>query len=380
MTSAVVATRRWISSVSAMAARYRPATAVPAGKSQEKMATTLGCRSAMEAELRVLGETTGHLLVVDVRRAPASTGLLQGTLESINDVGVELPTGVLPELGDGVLLGEGHAIRPRRGHGIEGIGHGDDARLETRRLAFGVAPAPVSGAVVVAVMPGGDVDHRLEEVDLGEDLLHQMGVGLHLGVLVGIETTPLADQLRGDRQLPEVVDEGGPFQGLQLGAGEPELFTDQLGEVGDPLRVPPGVHVLGLEGLDEAPDRGLMGLTELGEGVQGHVTDGIDTDHEDEYRRRAIGAEIGGADETTDQTHESLPREQDMHLRPGLQVLVAIDGLHRLADQDVVDRDIGQRGDTGHGSDLKQARPIYETFWPGKTSQTEVEDQPSRGS
>src|SRR5690606_33815094 len=115
---------------------------------------------------------------------------------------------------------------------------GDYARLQTRSLAFGVAPAPVSGAVVVTVMPGGDVDHRLEEVDLGEDLLDQMGVCLHLGVLVGIETAPLPDQLRGNRQLPEVVDEGGPLEGLQPSAGKPELFPVELSEAGYTHRMP----------------------------------------------------------------------------------------------------------------------------------------------
>jgi len=152
-----------------------------------------GLQLATERQLRLFGETTSHLLVVDMRGAPATACLVERLLEGIDHLGVELGTGVASQLGDGVLLGEGHPIGASRRHRVEGIGGGDDAGLDPWWLTLAVPAAPVATAVEIAVMAGGDLDHGLEEVDLGEDLLDELGVRLHLGVFVLIEPAPLAN-------------------------------------------------------------------------------------------------------------------------------------------------------------------------------------------
>ena len=59
-----------------------------------------------------------------------------------------------------------------------------------------------------------------------------------------------------------------------------ELLGDEPGEVGDPLRVAPGVEVSGLEGLDEGLEGRLVGLAQPSLGDEGQVPDDVHDDDE----------------------------------------------------------------------------------------------------
>ncbi len=88
------------------------------------------------------------------------------------------------------------------------------------------------------------------------------------------------------------MDESGPPQALELGAAEAELLTDELGEVGHPLSVTPGVEVLCFQRLDEALDGGFVGLTKLGVGDDRQMAQEVDNEddgddgvaHDQHYR------------------------------------------------------------------------------------------------
>ena len=60
--------------------------------------------------------------------------------ERVDDVGVELLPGAAAQLGEGDLGGERLPVGPVRGHGVVGVGDGDDARPKGDRL-----PARPSG-------------------------------------------------------------------------------------------------------------------------------------------------------------------------------------------------------------------------------------------
>ena len=149
-------------------------------------------------------------------------------------------------------LGEGHPIGPAARHGIERVGNRKNARLLAGLLAVDMSGAPVAGAVVVGVMRGGYLDHRLQELDLGQDVFDDVNVALHLLVFLVGEARLLPDEIAGHRQLADVMNQSGPPHRLQLGWAEADLFGDQLGEVGDALSVAARVEILGLEGFDEA--------------------------------------------------------------------------------------------------------------------------------
>ena len=100
-----------------------------------------------------------------------------------------------------------------------------------------------------------------------------MHMALHLLVFVVGEPRPLANEVAGNRQLADVMNERGPAQLLEPGAVEAHFLADHLGEVGHPLGVAPRVEVFGFEGLDEAPQRRELGLSHPSEGLEGHMAD-----------------------------------------------------------------------------------------------------------
>ncbi len=104
----------------------------------------------------------------------------------------------------------------------------------------------------VAVRSGGD---RPQEVDMTQHLHADLFVHPHLRELVGGEAPRLVQQLVGNDELADVVHERGETQPLQPGRHEVELFADVAGVVGDALRMPGRVPVLGLERVDEHAHR-----------------------------------------------------------------------------------------------------------------------------
>jgi hypothetical protein len=80
------------------------------GKSHDTVARTRGGQLATKGQLRLFGKAPGHLIIVQVWCTPASSRPLQGALEGVDHVRVELRTRVLAQLRQRVTLGESHAI------------------------------------------------------------------------------------------------------------------------------------------------------------------------------------------------------------------------------------------------------------------------------
>jgi hypothetical protein len=97
-------------SVVATEAAKTPTAAMTKAKAHDDTDRARRLQLATEGQLRLFGEATRHLLVVDMRRSPATPGSVQGSFEGIDDLGVELPSGVAAQLGQGVLLGECHPV------------------------------------------------------------------------------------------------------------------------------------------------------------------------------------------------------------------------------------------------------------------------------
>ena len=90
-----------------------------------------------------------------------------------------------------------------------------------------------------------DVAH--ESADAVEHLLALDGVGLDDRPLVGVELAGLVDDLLGDRDLADVVQEGAELEVAALLGARAELVGDCQSEADDALAVLAGVAVVGLD-------------------------------------------------------------------------------------------------------------------------------------
>ena len=136
-------------------------------------------------------------------------------------------------------------------------------------------------------MAGGDLDHWLKEVDLGEDLLDELGVRLHLGVLVLIEPAPLAYELGGDRQLAQIVDQADqrsvsncvPLEAIS----SPIIWAKNATRSVCPL-----VYMSLASSVLTNPRISRCANRAAAVGVKGHVADGVDP-HDENDDRFAVG-------------------------------------------------------------------------------------------
>jgi hypothetical protein len=120
------------------------------------------------------------------------------------------------DLGEGGLQAQGRPIRPVRRHGLHHVGDGEDASLEQDVLAH--QAVRVAGPVHTFMVLRHDLGHRLAEADALEDPGPGPGVLPHEGVLDLAEGGRLAEDLRGDRDLADVVDVAG--QGESFAAAD----------------------------------------------------------------------------------------------------------------------------------------------------------------
>ena len=157
------------------------------------------------------------------------------------------------ELGERGLLAERPPVGPGGGHGVEGVGHVDDRRLDEARSVDGGGGG----------LGGRVARDRSEEVDAAQQLDRHRLVALHPFELRLGQTTGLVEQLVGHHELADVVHERGVAEPLHAALAERELGTDVLGERGDALRVTGGVPVLRLERVDQRLDRLLLTRLQL---------------------------------------------------------------------------------------------------------------------
>ena len=75
----------------------------------------------------------------------------------------------------------------------------------------------------------------------------------------------LAEDLAGNADLADVVQEGAVAESIQLGAGDAKAPADRGGEIGDLVGMVGGVGVLQLDRIGEDTDGGQEGALEFGD-------------------------------------------------------------------------------------------------------------------
>ncbi len=143
------------------------------------------------------------------------------------------------------------------GHRLVGVGDGDDRGLE-RDLVSGEAlrvPGAV-GTLVVRQDPVPDVVQLAARENPGSEL----GMALHLRVLLGGERPRLAEDRVRHPDLADVVEDAGEPQPLDSILVKAELRRHHLAEAADGLAVAGGPRVALVERLRQAEHRGEVGL------------------------------------------------------------------------------------------------------------------------
>ena len=144
---------------------------------------------------------------------------------------------------------------------MEGVAGGDHHR-PARDLARR-QPVRVAAAVVALVRRA---DQRRDRGEEGDPLQHagaDRGVLVHPGALLGGQRTGLAEDLGGDRDLADVVEEGAVAEAVELDPLDPHPLADPDRQLGDLLGVVGGVGVLHLDRVGDHPDRGEEGVLEF---------------------------------------------------------------------------------------------------------------------
>ena len=112
---------------------------------------------------------------------------LRDGLKYFNDLGIELLSrlafDLAPAGGDGLR----RAIGPVGGHGIEGVGDGEYSRPQRNLLAL---QTPGIAAAVIAFLMGiHDIGRFVQEGNLAQHLVSQLGMLLHDRLLFGTQTS-----------------------------------------------------------------------------------------------------------------------------------------------------------------------------------------------
>jgi energy-coupling factor transporter ATP-binding protein EcfA2 len=178
------------------------------------------------------------------------SGLADSPAERVDDARVELRAGAAPHLGERLCFGAGCAVGAVGRHGAEGVAGADDARDERDLLAG--EPVRVAAAVPVLVAGADDAADVAEEpADPLEQPLALDRVRLDDGPLVVGERAGLGDDLAGDLDLPDVVEERDELRDAPVGTVERELVRNGEHQVDDVPAVITGVLVVGLDHVAE---------------------------------------------------------------------------------------------------------------------------------
>src|SRR5438309_4739828 len=184
-------TSRRASSRSASLTRGRPRSRsnVLVRRSESCSNTTYDSRVSrtvplVHAEANGLHSAIANVLVLDavVRVSDAGCSGLDLPDERLDDDRVQLRPGDASQLGDRLIVPQCRAVRPRRRHGLVGVGDRDDLRGEWDLV--GLETVRVSGPVVVLVMRENDRPDPLQVRDLTDEVGADDRVRLHFGPLL----------------------------------------------------------------------------------------------------------------------------------------------------------------------------------------------------
>ena len=151
-------------------------------------------------------------------------------------VGIELDPGELPELGHRLLTRQRlHAVRARGRHGLEGVGHVEDPGQDRDLVAH--QAVGVAGAVVPLVVVPNDRELGGQLRHWGDDVRADHRVGVHDRALFPRQAVRLVQHAVRNADLPDVVEQPTPLQGLELLLGQPHHAPDVHRDQLDPLAV-----------------------------------------------------------------------------------------------------------------------------------------------
>src|SRR4051794_12482100 len=139
----------------------------------------------------------GPLLALAVERADQDLGHLR----------VELGAGVLAELANGLAVIHPPAVGAVGHHRVVGVAGEDDAGPDRDLLAL--QAVRVAAAVEALVLAADDASHRAEARDRSQDALADDRVGLHDLELVVGQLGGLVEDVVGDGDLADVVQQRG---------------------------------------------------------------------------------------------------------------------------------------------------------------------------
>ena len=193
-------------------------------------------------------DLVGHVVV----------GALDAGDEGVDHVRVELGAGVAAQLGERLRVRQRAPVRAVGYERVPGVAGEHDARGE-RDLLAGDA-VRVAAAVPALVLVADRVRHRGEAGQRPQDALADDGVLAHQLPLLGVEPAGLVEDLVGDPDLADVVEQRDRADLVGRAAVQAEAAGDRAGELVDLVGVAAGVAVARLEGGGQRADDGAVGV------------------------------------------------------------------------------------------------------------------------
>ena len=257
---------------------------------------------------------------------------------------------MLADLGEGGDRGAGRPVGAGARQRVERVGDEHDPRRQRDRVAG--EPVRIAEPVDPLVARPRALADEGVEVELGENVVRDHRVRLHDLPLALVERGRLAQDLLGDADLPDVVEQGADLDRLELLAAEAELPGERERERGHALGVAARVDVLRLHAARERGDRVAVGAPELEVRLPDLVHRGrrpleVLTDGEHHQRRRQRERSEAGdpgllVGDRRSQRHG--PEEREVEARP-VEALEpdrppggAFGQAHREAEETVVER------------------------------------------
>ena len=108
----------------------------------------------------------------------------------------------------------------------------------------------------------------------------------------GVELAGLVDDLLGDRDLADVVQQGAELQVAALLGAQAELVGDREREADDALAVLAGVAVVGLDYVSEYEGGAAVGVVELQQALQAAMT--LTREHGEQSQYWDEGEDVDG--------------------------------------------------------------------------------------
>jgi hypothetical protein len=186
---------------------------------------------------------------------------------------VELPPRELFQLGDRHFVRASRAIDAVARDRVEGVGDGEDARVEVD--LFGAQAARVTRPVPLLVVLPDDARRPFQKFDALQNLLAVHGVTAHVHPFLRAELRGLVQDGVRHADLADVVQERAELQRAQILARQIQLAPQTQAETDDALRVAVRLAVARLQ-------RG-------GEGFQSHAVRFFERGERAVEFRRALG-------------------------------------------------------------------------------------------